>query len=44
MLKTTISLEKSTFRQLKVDDGKANRFGDGSGVKIARKSKKMFNF
>ena len=40
MLKITISLKKLTFKQLKVDNNKVNKFGVGGGKEIARKSKK----
>ena len=42
MLKTIISLEKSTPNQLKISNGEVNRFGVGDSVKHAKKSEKTF--
>ena len=42
MLKTIVSLERSTSKQLEVDDDEVNEFGVGeNGIKHAKKSGKL---
>ena len=41
MLKTTILPEKSTPKQLGIDDGEVNRFSINCGVEYVKKSEKM---
>ena len=41
MLKTSILLKKSIFKQLKVSNSKINKFGIGNNNKFAKKLKKL---
>ena len=41
ILKTTVSLERSTSMQLKVGNGEINKYGICNGVKQAKKSGKL---
>ena len=41
MLKTTILLEKSTFKRLGIGDNKVNRFGVDGDEEITRKSRNL---
>lgn len=43
MLKTTVLLERLTFKQLKVDDNEINRFGVSGGKEFTRKPGKPKN-